>query len=322
MRKAEFSRKTAETALTVRLDLDGTGRFDNRDRRRLLRPHARPARAACADRPRGAGDGRPAHRRPPHRRGRRHRARPGARAGARRQGGDPALRRLPAADGRGAGARGARPLAAGRSSSGTSTSRAPKIGSFDVELVREFFTAFAMNARHHAERRPPRRRQQPPHRRGGVQGGGAGAARGGRARPARRPAVPSTKGTLGRMTTVIVDYESGNLHSAEKSFQRMAARGRRRAGRGQRRPRGGGAAPTRIVLPGVGAFADCRAGLAARAGLFEAIERAGDRRGRAVPRHLRRAADDGEPSGASTATRRASTGSPARWCASRPPTRG
>ena len=24
------------------------------------------------------------------------------------------------------------------------------------------------------------------------------------------------------MTTVIVDYESGNLHSAEKSFQRMA----------------------------------------------------------------------------------------------------
>ena len=73
------------------------------------------------------------------------------------------------------------------------------------------------------------------------------------------------------MTTVIVDYESDHLHSAEKSFQRMA--------------REIGAPPVvvssdpeavrkaeRIVLPGVGAFADCRAGLLARAGLFEAIE--------------------------------------------------
>ena len=72
------------------------------------------------------------------------------------------------------------------------------------------------------------------------------------------------------MTTVIVDYASGNLHSAEKSFQRMA--------------REVGAPPVvvsgdpgtvaraeRIVLPGVGAFADCRAGLMARDGLFEAL---------------------------------------------------
>ena len=40
------------------------------------------------------------------------------------------------------------------------------------------------------------------------------------------------------------------------------------------------AAADRIVLPGVGAFADCRAGLAARAGLFEAIEEAVIGRGR------------------------------------------
>lgn len=30
MRKAEITRKTAETAITVKLDLDGTGRYDNR----------------------------------------------------------------------------------------------------------------------------------------------------------------------------------------------------------------------------------------------------------------------------------------------------
>ncbi len=73
------------------------------------------------------------------------------------------------------------------------------------------------------------------------------------------------------MTTVIVDYASGNLHSALKSFQRVAAE----TGAG---PVSVSADPEavleadRIVLPGVGAFADCRAGLAAIPGLFEAIE--------------------------------------------------
>lgn len=73
------------------------------------------------------------------------------------------------------------------------------------------------------------------------------------------------------MTTVIIDYSSGNLHSALKSFQRMAGE------------TGAGAVTVssdpdvvrradRIVLPGVGAFADCRQGLAAIPGLFPAIE--------------------------------------------------
>jgi glutamine amidotransferase len=75
------------------------------------------------------------------------------------------------------------------------------------------------------------------------------------------------------MLTVLVDYDSGNLHSAEKAFQRMAAE------------TGGGdilvsarpedvARADRIVLPGDGAFPSCRAALGARGGLFEAIEEA------------------------------------------------
>lgn len=70
---------------------------------------------------------------------------------------------------------------------------------------------------------------------------------------------------------VIVDYDSGNLHSAEKAFQRMAA------------PLGQSVAVSsepeavaladRIVLPGVGAFGDCAAGLDAIPGMIEALER-------------------------------------------------
>ena len=75
------------------------------------------------------------------------------------------------------------------------------------------------------------------------------------------------------MTTVIVDYNSGNLHSAEKSFQRMAQEVSAGAVVVSSDP-GTVARAARIVLPGVGAFGDCRAGLAAYAGLFEAIEEA------------------------------------------------
>lgn len=72
------------------------------------------------------------------------------------------------------------------------------------------------------------------------------------------------------MITAIIDYESGNLHSAEKSFQRMA----RETGAGEVVVTADPAVvrrADRIVLPGVGAFADCRAGLDAREGLLEAI---------------------------------------------------
>lgn len=81
------------------------------------------------------------------------------------------------------------------------------------------------------------------------------------------------------MITALVDYESGNLHSAEKAFQRMAAE----VDGGQvivTSDPDSVARADRIVLPGDGAFPACRAGLAAYAGLFEAIEDAVVTRGR------------------------------------------
>ncbi|MEL6172061.1 MAG: imidazole glycerol phosphate synthase subunit HisH, partial [Pseudomonadota bacterium] len=55
------------------------------------------------------------------------------------------------------------------------------------------------------------------------------------------------------MTTVIIDYESGNLHSAEKAFQRMA----READAGDvvvTSDPGVVRKADRVVLPGDGAF--------------------------------------------------------------------
>lgn len=73
--------------------------------------------------------------------------------------------------------------------------------------------------------------------------------------------------------TVVVDYDSGNLHSAEKAFQRMAAE----TGAGSvivsSRPEDVARAD-RIVLPGDGAFPACRAALDRFTGLFEVIEEA------------------------------------------------
>ncbi|MGK7652206.1 imidazole glycerol phosphate synthase subunit HisH [Roseovarius sp. B08] len=75
------------------------------------------------------------------------------------------------------------------------------------------------------------------------------------------------------MTTVIVDYESGNLHSAEKAFQRMAAEVGADAVVVTSDPDTVRRA-SRIVLPGDGAFPACRNALYDHRGLFEAIEEA------------------------------------------------
>lgn len=74
-------------------------------------------------------------------------------------------------------------------------------------------------------------------------------------------------------TAVIVDYGSGNLHSAAKALERAASEsGSEIAVRVTSQPADVLAAD-RIMLPGVGAFADCKAGLGAIAGMVEAIEK-------------------------------------------------
>jgi imidazole glycerol-phosphate synthase subunit HisH len=74
------------------------------------------------------------------------------------------------------------------------------------------------------------------------------------------------------MNVAIVDYGSGNLHSAHKAFERAA----REAGiasdiKVTRDPEDVRRAD-HIVLPGVGAFADCRRGLDAVPGMIDVLE--------------------------------------------------
>jgi glutamine amidotransferase len=72
------------------------------------------------------------------------------------------------------------------------------------------------------------------------------------------------------IATAIVDYGSGNLRSAEKAFQRMAAEADAGLVAVTADP-DAVARAERVVLPGVGAFADCRAGLMAIPGMLDAI---------------------------------------------------
>ena len=82
------------------------------------------------------------------------------------------------------------------------------------------------------------------------------------------------------MTVAIVDYGSGNLHSAAKAFERAA----RESGHDQPivvtndpdKVRGA----DRVVLPGVGAFADCRRGVNAVSGMVDALNETVRKKGR------------------------------------------
>jgi imidazole glycerol-phosphate synthase subunit HisH len=82
------------------------------------------------------------------------------------------------------------------------------------------------------------------------------------------------------MRVAIVDCGSGNLRSAAKAFERAAAENEISAEIEVTNAPDAVAAADRVVLPGVGAFADCRRGLAAVSGLEEALQEAVILRGR------------------------------------------
>jgi len=82
------------------------------------------------------------------------------------------------------------------------------------------------------------------------------------------------------MSVVVVDYGSGNLRSAAKACERAA---RDRGLKLDVKISGRAAdvrAAKRIVLPGQGAFGDCKRGLAAVPGMIEALEESVIRKGR------------------------------------------
>ena len=81
------------------------------------------------------------------------------------------------------------------------------------------------------------------------------------------------------MLTALIDYESGNLHSAEKAFQRMA----RETGAGEVVVTGDAdvvARADRVVLPGDGAFPACMRELKGHSGLYDAMVEAVETKGR------------------------------------------
>ncbi|GLT10203.1 imidazole glycerol phosphate synthase subunit HisH [Sulfitobacter porphyrae] len=81
------------------------------------------------------------------------------------------------------------------------------------------------------------------------------------------------------MLTAIIDYESGNLHSAHKAFERMA----READAGEVTVTSDAevvARADRIVLPGDGAFPACMAALKGAGGVFDAMVEAVEVKGR------------------------------------------
>ena len=82
------------------------------------------------------------------------------------------------------------------------------------------------------------------------------------------------------MKVAIIDYGSGNLRSAAKAFERAAAESNRSADIRVVADAAEVAGADRIVLPGVGAFADCMRGLHALPGMIGALDKAVRGKGR------------------------------------------
>jgi glutamine amidotransferase len=82
------------------------------------------------------------------------------------------------------------------------------------------------------------------------------------------------------MQVTIIDFGSGNLRSAAKAFEHAAREADIACHVVVGRTPADVEAATHLVLPGDGAFADCRRGLTALPGLLEALERAVRAQGR------------------------------------------
>jgi imidazole glycerol-phosphate synthase subunit HisH len=82
------------------------------------------------------------------------------------------------------------------------------------------------------------------------------------------------------MSVAIIDYGSGNLHSAQKAFERAAREADLSCEVKVTALPEDVLAADHIVLPGVGAFADCGRGLDAVSGMVEAMSEAARKKGR------------------------------------------
>lgn len=82
------------------------------------------------------------------------------------------------------------------------------------------------------------------------------------------------------MIATIIDYGSGNLHSARKAFERAASEAGLSTAIEVTADPGRVAGADHVVLPGVGAYADCKRGLAAVPGMIEALRHAVTEKGR------------------------------------------
>ena len=82
------------------------------------------------------------------------------------------------------------------------------------------------------------------------------------------------------MSVALIDYGSGNLHSAAKAFGRAAREAGLQTMVEVTADPDRVARADRVVLPGVGAFADCRRGLDAVPGMVDALHEAVRERGK------------------------------------------
>ena len=129
---------------------------------------------------------------------------------------------------------------------------------YATTLTRHVFESFTYARPGGAARHRARRPGLAPHHRGAVQGGGPGAAGGGRtrtrgSRACRPPRACCSGGPMRRVT--VLDYGSGNVRSAVRALERVGAEVELSADPAVAVEADG------LVVPGVGAFAACMAGL-------------------------------------------------------------